>query len=72
MSESEFDALVSSLPLKEARSSIGADHGSGLTGPLLHPPPPWMPLPWPATAIHRGEPGGGISLGGVDFWSLLG
>ncbi len=30
--------VFTSLPLKKARSSIGADRGSGLTRPLLHPP----------------------------------
>ncbi len=36
--------VITSLPLKKARSSIGADRGSGLTRPMLYPPP-WMPPP---------------------------
>ncbi len=35
-----FTALFTSLPLKEARSSVRADHGSGLTRNLVYPPPP--------------------------------
>ena len=31
--------FVTSLPLKTAQRSIGADRGSGLTGPLVYPPP---------------------------------
>ena len=33
------NGMSTSLPLKKARSSIRADHGSGSIRPLLHPPP---------------------------------
>ncbi len=33
------DGVVTSLPFKKARSSVGADHDSGLTSPLIYPPP---------------------------------
>ncbi len=46
------DWLCTSLPLKKARSSIGADPGSGLTEPLVFTPPPWMPPP-PLLAINQ-------------------
>ena len=39
--------IVSLLPLKKARSSIGAMHGSGVRRPMvapLHPPPPVSPV----------------------------
>ncbi len=45
--EWDVQALVTSLPLKKARSSIGADHDSGLMRPMLYPPP------MDATPLHQ-------------------
>ena len=39
--------MITSLPLKKTRSSIGADHGSGSTRPILNSPQ-WMPPLLPA------------------------
>ena len=36
---------------EKARSSIGADHGSGLRWPLVHHPP-WMPPPWAINQVR--------------------
>ena len=42
--------LITSMPLKKARSSIGADRGSGLRGPLLQLTPPMDATLQPSTS----------------------
>ena len=50
--------LVTSLPLKKARSGVRADRGLGLTRPLVYPPPPTdvspsMDVSHPLTCHHH-------------------